>query len=225
MHIGLIGGIGPAATEFYYRRLVKAHAAVNQDLDLTIVNANTRDLLDNMANGANDEQAQVFLKFVKRLQAAGADMAVVTSIAGHYCIKELEEISPLPIVNAIPLLDKFFGNQGVSCIGLLGTRTVLESRLYGGVTSVDIVLPDGADLIATHDNYTAMAISGVATDQQKAFFVEMGSILCKQQGAEAIVLAGTDLFLVFGDRDPGYRVFDCAQIHIDAITSLSLAKQ
>ena len=27
MHIGLIGGIGPAATEFYYRHLVRRHEA------------------------------------------------------------------------------------------------------------------------------------------------------------------------------------------------------
>jgi aspartate racemase len=27
MHIGLIGGIGPAATDFYYRRLISAFAS------------------------------------------------------------------------------------------------------------------------------------------------------------------------------------------------------
>lgn len=39
MHIGMIGGIGPAATEFYYRHLVKAHASVNKVMELTIVHA------------------------------------------------------------------------------------------------------------------------------------------------------------------------------------------
>lgn len=29
MHIGLIGGIGPAATDFYHRRLIAAFAARN----------------------------------------------------------------------------------------------------------------------------------------------------------------------------------------------------
>jgi aspartate racemase len=36
MHIGLIGGIGPAATVFYYERMVRAFAAVEQPLHLTI---------------------------------------------------------------------------------------------------------------------------------------------------------------------------------------------
>lgn len=45
MHIGLIGGIGPAATDFYYRRLIAAFAARAQPLEVTIVHADTPTLL------------------------------------------------------------------------------------------------------------------------------------------------------------------------------------
>ena len=44
MHIGLIGGIGPAATEFYYRGLIDRYANSNRALDLTIVHADVRDV-------------------------------------------------------------------------------------------------------------------------------------------------------------------------------------
>jgi aspartate racemase len=36
MHLGLIGGIGPAATEHYYRGLVDRHARADTPLELTI---------------------------------------------------------------------------------------------------------------------------------------------------------------------------------------------
>jgi len=72
VHIGLIGGIGPAATELYYRGLVKAYASADKVMELTIVHADVRDLLRNLSNGAAREQAEIFLEFVKRLQAAGA---------------------------------------------------------------------------------------------------------------------------------------------------------
>lgn len=222
MHIGLIGGIGPAATEFYYRGLVKAYADAGRTMNLTIVHADTSQLLANMTSGATDDQAQVFLEFVRRLQAAGADAAVVTSLAGHFCIRELEAISPLPIINAIPILDRFFAQTGHSRIALLGTRTVLESRLYGGVTSVEIILPRGDDLQITHDNYIAMAKAGIATDQQRDFFLSLGGKLCRDQGADAVALAGTDLFLVFDGADYGFPVIDCAQVHIDAIFTASI---
>jgi aspartate racemase len=221
MHLGLIGGIGPAATEFYYRGLVKAHATVGKTLDLTIVHADTRVLLDNLAIGAAQEQAEIFLKFVERLQAAGADVAVVTSLSGHFCIKQLEAISPIPVINAIPALDRHFASQGFEKVGLLGTRTVLETRLYGGVTSVDIILPLGGDLDATHANYIEMATTGRAGNHHRAFFLEMARKLCTEQGADAVALAGTDLFLVFDGTETAYPVIDCAQVHIDALVSAS----
>ena len=132
MHLGLIGGIGPAATEFYYRGLVKAYASLDETLELTIVHASTRVLLDNMAKGAATEQAEIFRSFVERLARSGADIAVVTSLSGHFCIRELEEISPLPTLNALPALDRHFERQGIGRVGLLGTRTVVQSKLYGG---------------------------------------------------------------------------------------------
>ncbi|PON10327.1 aspartate/glutamate racemase family protein, partial [Candidatus Entotheonella serta] len=43
MHIGLIGGIGPAATVFYYERIVQAFAAAEQPLHLTIGHTSAHD--------------------------------------------------------------------------------------------------------------------------------------------------------------------------------------
>ena len=59
MHIGLIGGIGPAATDFYYRRLISTFASKKAALELTIVHADTPTLLSNLAN--NDAAAQVVI--------------------------------------------------------------------------------------------------------------------------------------------------------------------
>lgn len=222
MHLGLIGGIGPAATEFYYRGLVRAYAALGETLDLTIANASSQPLLENMARGAAEEQARIFLGFVERLEAAGADVAVVTSLSGHFCIEELAAVSPLPLLDALPALDAYFAAEGIERVGLLGTRTVLESRLHGGVHSTEIVIPQGDDLQRTHDTYVAMASAASATDAQKETMLEMGRALCREQGADAVALAGTDLFLVFEGAETDYRVVDCASVHIEDIVSRAL---
>lgn len=49
MHIGLIGGIGPSATDFYYRRLIDLAAQKTRDLSLTMVHADMATLLHNQA--------------------------------------------------------------------------------------------------------------------------------------------------------------------------------
>jgi aspartate racemase len=222
MHIGLIGGIGPAATEFYYRNLVRAHAAVGRALELTIVQADTRDLIQNMSDGAPDKQVEIFLRLARRLQAAEAEAVAVTSIAGHFCIREFESLSPLPVINAIPAIEAELVNRGLRRVGLLGTRVVMQSRLYDGVAAVDVVAPQGESIDATHNAYVAMAAAGQADDQQRELLFSVGNDLCRKHGAEAVLLAGTDLFLAFDGRECGFPTIDCARVHIDALLRESM---
>ena len=222
MHLGLIGGIGPAATEFYYRNLARAHASVNQAMELTIVHADVRELLRNMTDNAPDRQANLFLHLAERLQSAGAEVMAVTSIAGHFCIRELEQQSPLPIINAVLELEAEIVKRGLRRVGLLGTRVVMESRLYGGLSEVEVVLPKGPHFEATHNEYVAMATAGQATDHQREFFFSTGSQLFQRQGAEAVVLAGTDLFLAFDGYECGFPVIDSARVHVDALCRRSI---
>lgn len=222
MHVGLIGGIGPAATEFYYRGLTRAFAAAGRKLELTIVNAEVREMTRNMDARDPEAQAAVFAELVGRLKAAGAKAAAVTSMGGHFCIRELAAISPLPLINAIPELDAAFGAVGVKRIGILGSRAVMESKFYGGVTSVEIAAPMGADLDEVHARYVAMATAAVASHDDRRFFLEAGQRLVDEQGADVIVLSGTDLFLAFDGATPGYRVADAAEIHIGAIVRAAM---
>ena len=52
MYIGMIGGIGPAATEFYYHNLVAVFHGGSSQLDLTIVHADVNTLVAGIASGA-----------------------------------------------------------------------------------------------------------------------------------------------------------------------------
>jgi aspartate racemase len=222
MHVGLIGGIGPAATEFYYRGMTREFAAASRKLELTIVNAEVRDMTRNMDARDPNAQAAIFAELIGRLKAAGVKAAAVTSMGGHFCIRELMAISPLPLINAIPELNDYFGKMGVKRIGILGSGAVMESKFYGGVTSVDIAAPKGADLSEVHKRYVAMATAAVATDDDKSFFLEAGRKLVSDQGADVVVLSGTDLFLAFDGATPAYRVVDAAEIHIGAIVRAAM---
>ena len=128
MHIGLIGGIGPAATEFYYRGLIDRHAQSNMALDLTIVHADVREMARNLASGDARRQAEVFAPLLRRLAAAGAQLAAVTSMGGHFCIRELEPLSPLPLLNALPEVDAAIKRRKLKTVGIIGTRMVMENR-------------------------------------------------------------------------------------------------
>jgi len=216
-HIGLIGGIGPAATDFYYRRLIAAFAQAKLPLDLTIVHADTPTLLGHLASNDVAAQVAIYLRLTDRLAAAGAGCVAITSIAGHFCVDAFKAVSPLPVVDMIGEVARAIEDRGLNRIGILGTRTVMETRFYGGVKNATLVPPTGPDLDSVHNAYVAMAAAGVVTDAQRAVFHNASERLMRDDGVEAIMLGGTDLALAFDARDTKFPLVDCAGIHADAI--------
>jgi aspartate racemase len=222
MHIGLIGGIGPAATDFYYRRLISAFASKKAALELTIVHADTPTLISNLASNDAAAQVAIYTRLTNRLVAAGAGCVVVTSIGGHFCIDAFKAASPLPVIDMIFEVGRDIEKRGLKRIGILGTRTAMETRLFGGVTSAEVVPPSGNDLDDVHDAYVTMAASGVATDAQRAVFNAACQRLLNEEGVEAIMLGGTDLALIFNDQTSDFPPVDCAGIHVEAIVRLAM---
>ncbi len=76
-------------------------------------------------------------------------------------------MSPLPIVSALPAIDAAIKRRNIQTIGILGTRTVMESRLYGAISSAEIVVPEDEALENAHQSYFEMALTGRATDAQR----------------------------------------------------------
>jgi aspartate racemase len=220
MHIGLIGGIGPAATDFYYRRLISTFAIKKAALELTIVHADAPTLLANLASNDAASQVAIYMKLTNRLAAAGAKCVAITSVAGHFCIDAFKASSVLPVVDLISEVNRAIVQQAFERIGILGTRTVMETRLYGSV-SREVVPPCGRDLEDVHEAYVSMAASGTVTEAQIAVFIAATNRLFKESCVEAIMLAGTDLALAFNERDVEFPLIDCAGIHADAIAQLA----
>ena len=222
MHIGLIGGIGPAATAHYYRHLVRHHEAAGRRLELTIVHADAHTLAANATVGDAAVQAADFAGLTARLKAAGAGAVAITSIGGHYCFQAFEPVSPLPALNVVPAIAAGLSERGIGKIGLIGTAVAMTSGIYGGLAGIETVIPEGDDLQAVHDAYIALARAGAVTEAGREILFRMGRDLVERQGAEAVLLAGTDLFLAFEDRDPGYPVIDGALLHVGAIARASM---
>ena len=215
-HIGLVGGIGPAATDYYYRRLITGFAAAEVPLTLTIAHADAPTLLANLAAGAIAEQTAIYTRLADRLVAAGAGCIGITSIAGHFCIDSFAPVSPLPVVDMITTITAAVRAQRFGRIGILGTRTVMASRLYGVDTGAAIVAPAGAAFDAVHDAYATMATAGTVTAAQRQVF-DAASADLLAAGCEAILLGGTDLALVYTAETAAFPIIDCAGLHADAI--------
>jgi aspartate racemase len=222
VHIGLIGGIGLGATEFYHRRLVAGCAARKAPLHLTIAHADVEVETANLLADNRSAQAEIFAVHTRQLAAAGAKCVVIPSVAGHFCIKEFEAISPLPPVNILDAVAAHVAGRGMRRIGVIGTRTVMASRFYGRLPAVEIVPPPGAELDVVHDAYINIALTGEAGPAQRELFDKISERLIREYGCEAIMLGGTDLSLVYKTEPPAFPHIHCAAVHADAIVELAV---
>ncbi len=218
MHVGLIGGIGPAATDFYYQRLIGNFARRDIPLDLTMVHADSPTLLTNLAHNDTAAQVAIYKRLTERLAAAGAGCVVVTSIGGHFCIEEFEQVSPLPVINMLSEVEKAVTARGLKRVGIMGTRTVMETRFYGGFSQTEVIPPLGAQLDQVHEAYVTMASAGFVTEEQRRVFNDACTWFVTHGQVDAIMLGGTDLALAFDANNCEYPLVDCAAIHVDAIT-------
>ena len=221
MHIGLIGGIGPAATNYYHRRLISKSAAGGQQLDLTIAHAHSPTLLGNLERNDIDAQVAIFSHLTDRLAAAGADCVAVTALAGHFCIEQFKLVSPLPVIDMLVEVDNAVTKLGLKRVGVLGTRTVMETRFYGAISGAEVLPPQGKTLGEVHETYIAMAASGNVTEQQCTTFDDACREFIERDCVDSILLGGTDLALVYDPDTAAFPVLDCAAVHADAIVAMA----
>ena len=217
MQIGLIGGIGPAATDYYYRSLIAEFASRQEALDLTIVHADTPTLLGNLERNDIEAQVAIYSRLTDRLASAGAECVVVTSIAGHFCIDTFKKNSPLHVVDMLTEVNEAIKAKKLDRVGILGTRTVMETRFYSGISTAEVIPPSGSALDDVHSAYVAMAASGRVTSSQRTVFDSACKQLFKEAKVDAIMLGGTDLALVYDERQTDFPLVDCAAIHVKAV--------
>ena len=202
-NLGLIGGLGPGATVHYYQELVKAQAG-----ELLIVHADMDRVLGDVQRGDRIGLAAYFAHLIERLAHGGADLAAISAITPHICIRELEKISALPLVNIIEEVGVEIRSRGYQRVALFGTRFVVESRMFGMLEGVEVLVPDQVEEI--HQAYMGTVAGGT---EGRTILTR----IARELPVDAIVLAGTDLALIFDETNTNFAHVDCAGTHIQAI--------
>ena len=128
----------------------------------------------------------------------------------------------MPLINGLDPVDEAINQRKLKKVGIIGTRVVMASKLYGKITKAEVIAPEGDEFERVQQCYGDMAGIGRVTDEQRRTFFEAGRRLA-DRGAEAVLLGGTDLFLAFTGHDCGFPVMDCADVHIGAIYKKSSA--
>jgi len=215
--LGLVGGLGVGATVYYYERLVRECEKLGFALDIVIANAQTPSVFAYVEAKDRVGLAEYLNGFIGRLKAAGAEMAVIPAITPLYCAKELAATCALPIVSLVDPLNRELAARKARRVTIFGTRFVIESDLFGALSGVEVVRPGPEEVDMIHTTYVELAATGEASPKTYEKLTALAYHLVSRHAVDMILLAGTDLTLLFDETNTDFPHVDCAAVHVREI--------
>lgn len=215
--VGLIGGLGVGATVYYYERLARGCEKLGYALDIVITHAQTPRVFAYVEASDRTGLAEYLSGYIRRMQAAGAEMAVIPAITPLYCAKELATMSALPIVSLLDPLNRELAARKACRVVIFGTRFVIESDLFGALSGIEVVRPAPDEIDLIHKTYVELAATGEPSAEKHEKLTSLAHRLVTRDAVDAILLAGTDLTLLFNENNTDFPHVDCAALHIQEI--------
>jgi aspartate racemase len=215
--LGLIGGLGPGATVHYYRGLLAAHAAQGRVARMLIAHADVDHGRPLAEADKLDELARYLNGFIDSTAAGGAEMAAIVAVTPHICSAQLLPLLRIPLIDVVSAVADAIRERGLKRVALFGTRSTVESRMFGRL-GVDVVMPRPDEIDFIHNAYLDVVYDR-GTPEKMDRLRALAHRLIARDGAEAVLLAGTDLSMVMNEDNAGFPTLDCAAVHIKAITA------
>ena len=215
--IGIVGGLGVGATVHYYEKITEACKARGVAPDLVFVHADVDHGQDLVRAGKLGALADYLATFIDRLGRAGADAAVLPAVTPHICIAQLERRVRLPIISIVDPIKAELQARRIRRVALLGTIFTMQGSLWGQLEGVEIVKPRPEEMDFIGKAYQRILDTQQADPSDAAGLRRIAAELQHRDGVAAILLAGTDLALMFDEANAGFPAIDVARLHIEAI--------
>jgi len=214
--VGIVGGLGVGATVHYYETITAACKARGVVPDLAIVHADVDYGQNLIRAGKLGELATYLAGFIARLARAGAETAVMPAVTPHICIKELAPLLPIPLINIVEVLAAELKRSKTGRIALMGSVFTVQGSLWGQLAGVEIVKPQPDEITFIGEAYQRI-LDGKTRPSDADDLRRVALTLQRRDGVELVLLAGTDLAVMFDEASAGFPCLDVARLHIDAI--------
>jgi aspartate racemase len=218
--LGIIGGIAPASTVDYYRLLIDSYREQTKAGSYPSILINSIDLkllLDLVGSDRLPELTQYLLREIARLAQGGADFGLMASNTPHVVFDELCQQSPIPLLSIVEAACEAAQGLRLRTVGILGTRFTMAGRFYPEVFTrhgMTLISPRSEDQEYVHQKYMRELIHDNFRPETREAFVAIIKRL-EQDGAEGVLLAGTELPLLLRDAvDSGIPLLDTTRIHV-----------
>lgn len=131
--LGIIGGMGPAATDLLYRRIIARTAAEcdQEHLDMIILNhASMPDRTTAIKSGDTAEVIKKLTADVRFLQQSGASAIAIPCNTSHYFYDRLQAAADIPIINMVRETVLHMKRCGHKKVCVLATDGTVMTGIY-----------------------------------------------------------------------------------------------
>ena len=197
--LGILGGLGPMATVYFYEMLTEHTLAMRDQDHMDIILSSRATTPDRTAFvlGLSDENPlPVMVEEANRLVSAGAEVLVLPCNTAHYFYDELSRQTGAPIINIIEETVSFCASRGMTKVGLLATEGTVRSGAYHQVCQrydVEVVVPGEASQEAINEIISGQIKKGLAPDMER--FLAVADEM-KALGCQTLILGCTELSLL-----------------------------
>jgi len=228
--LGLIGGMSWVSTGIYYdriNRIVQKRAAPMASAPLLIESLDFCQLYALREERDWKRAAEVLSESAKRLEGAGAEALIIGANSMHKLYDDVAGAVDIPILHIADYVGQAMKRAGCKSAAIIGTRNVMTESFYRQrlvAQGIDL-LPPNMDNVERLDRiiYDELMVGKVTRDAERS----MKTIITNkaQEGADAIVLACTELILVVDVDANVLPVFDSTRIHCEAAADWVLAQE
>ena len=217
--VGIVGGLGVGATVHYYEKITAACTArkIVPDLIFNHADANTGQVF--IRAGRLDQLGDYLAPYIEQLATAGAEAVAIPAVTPHIAIAEIKARTKVPLINIMETLGAELRAKKLRKVALFGTIYTMQGSLWGQVTDSEIVKPQPDEMKFIGESYQRLLDTQTPAPGDADRLREIAATLQKRDGVEAILLAGTDLTVIFDETNAGFPCIDVARPHIDAIVA------
>lgn len=228
--LGLLGGMSWHSTAEYYRAINERVAAArggHASARILLSSLDFAKVRDCQLRGDWAAAGALLAREAAALERAGAGSIAIATNLMHRVADDVEAAVGVPLVHIADAVADAAGELGARTLGIVGTRWVMSERFYADRLArhgIAAVVPP-AEVQARLDRIIFDELTrGVVTDASRAAFRD-AFVALEADGAEAIVLACTEIMLLVDAADAGVPIIDSCAAHAAALASIALGER
>ena len=200
--IGILGGMGPAATIEFFRRLVAATPAAVDQAHLRILIDNNPHVPDRTEAifGRGPDPGPALADMARGLAASGADFLTMPCNTGHVFQAAIRDAVSVPFID---MIEETVRAITMRKVGLLATTGAVRAELYRMACDqqdVELLTPGEEDQRLVMDMIRRVKAGEPGASVRERVAAIVGRLA--DRGAEAVVAGCTEISLIPGDNMP-----------------------